>query len=76
MSDWHPIATAPRDGTPIILWSPDAEPDTPFLGHWRDDPDLPDGGAWWERADDAYPIDADATHWMPLPAAPRVGRQP
>lgn len=66
---WQPVATAPRDETWVLLFSPDTE-GPPFVGRWRDDLDDPDGGAWWEFGDLAWPVDADATHWQPLPAPP------
>jgi hypothetical protein len=37
MIDWQPIETAPRDGTPLLLWLP-APISGPAIGHW--DPDL------------------------------------
>lgn len=70
MSAWQPIETAPKDGTWVLLFSPDAEPDTPFIGQWRDVEDYPDGGAWWENNGSSYCIDADPSHWQPLPESP------
>lgn len=69
---WQPIATAPKDGTTLILFSPDASEDfNVFLGHWGDDDDFPDGGAWWPTtAEGGFPIDADPTHWQSLPEPP------
>jgi hypothetical protein len=33
MIDWQPIETAPRDGTPLLLWLP-APFSGPAIGHW------------------------------------------
>jgi hypothetical protein len=56
---WQPIETAPVDGTRFLTWD----------GHWHDvcglgwyDGDKP----IWYNGD----VSVDATHWMPLPAAP------
>jgi hypothetical protein len=60
--DWLPIATAPKDGTEVLLWWPYWSR-TPTPGHWKHT-------AW--VADRALSI-ADTpgpTHWQPLPAPP------
>ncbi|WP_201864832.1 DUF6894 family protein [Microvirga soli] len=30
MDDWYPISTAPRDGTPVVLWPSDRDPPSIF----------------------------------------------
>jgi hypothetical protein len=53
---WQPIETAPKDGTPILLWT---YWEHYAVGAW-------DGTGWY---DGQYSW-SDATHWMPLPASP------
>jgi len=67
---WRPIESAPKDGTFVLLYSPDSERN-PFIGQWIEDNDYPDGGAWWSDCEcSGFSIDADPTHFMPLPAPP------
>lgn len=58
---WHPIETAPKDGTDVLLSSP----------HWHGDVVV---GCWsfegWRDRDDSDKL--APTHWMPLPAAPET----
>jgi len=56
---WQPIETAPRDGTWVLLYSPNENQPAVayFNGHAWDDNG--DGGFWFEP-----------THWMPLPPKP------
>ena len=74
---WMPIETAPKDGTPVLLWFPCE------LGAWNP-------GGWrgaWSHVDDQWVIHTpmktpdgraivasripqQPTQWMPLPAAP------
>ena len=70
---WQPIETAPKDGTDVLLYSPDAISDA-MIGHWVDGFGPPgDGGAWWPDNDSArFPIDAWPTHWQPLPPPPAL----
>ncbi len=62
MSEWQPIETAPKDGTPIIYYDK-----RDFIGEafWMDkdehDP------AWW---DEACTETVDPIYWMPRPALP------
>jgi hypothetical protein len=65
---WQPIATAPKDGSVILLY-------------WRKDGgDMVQSG-WWENAPADrcwYAADNERcrpTHWQPLPAAPRAEDQ-
>lgn len=64
---WQPISTAPKDGTPILLFTDSL--DAPFeIGSWIEaDPTDADGlvGTWCDSG-------ATPTHWMPLPKPPSV----
>lgn len=69
---WQPIATAPRDGTVVMLWlrSPWSEPLIAYWfepwGNWQLQGYRPDS-----REDEISGIGANVpSHWMPLPAAP------
>jgi hypothetical protein len=70
---WHPIETAPRDGTAVLVYIPDApEPHEAITtARWV-------GYAWsyWEPCvadhnSDRWPrLNDEPTHWMELPEAP------
>jgi hypothetical protein len=64
MSDWQPIKTAPKDGTPILCFTPDGE----FSAITGIDVLWFDMGAWLY---DAEPVLFQPTHWMPLPDPPK-----
>lgn len=69
MSKWQPIATAPKDGTEILLFGCCREKDD----YRRYAPDANVG--WWDGAWRTRTIDSevcDATHWMPIPAVPAI----
>jgi hypothetical protein len=73
---WRPIDTAPHDAVVLIfLACPGIDViDDIVIARWEDDPDFPDGGAWYPAcADGGMPIDVPATHWMPMPAPPTGG---
>ena len=61
---WQPIKTAPRDGTPILCFTPDYQSEFSDQSGidvlWFD-------GAWLYNAE---PVTFQPTHWMPLPASP------
>lgn len=72
MTAWRPIATAPIDGTDILLWWKSCK--VPAVGSWSfdDDADSDDVKEGWRcDGDDCIPRNQqDCTHWMPLPAGP------
>ena len=65
---WRPIETAPRDGTPVLVWV-----------RWQNTPAGPAIAEWdlrresWKRAGIARPIAPTiVTHWLPLPGSPSL----
>lgn len=69
MADWQPIETAPRN-TPVLVFSPDASEPKVLLAHCLDFGDG-DGAEWYDVwQETGYPIDADPSHWQPLPEPP------
>lgn len=63
MSEWRPIETAPKDGTPVIICTSGGKV---FRARWF-------GGAVWSV--DGYSVGfetSDVTHWMPLPQPPET----
>ncbi len=67
ISEWQPIETAPKDGTPILLaWGGKTR-----LGKWLDNsksPIMPWAG-WRTPSNETSPR-GEPAHWMPLPAPP------
>lgn len=73
---WMPIETAPRDGTPILVYEPSnvPGPDNFSLVTWFTWNDGT-GGKWQLAECGSYAADGDTmnddpTHWMPLPPPP------
>lgn len=68
MSEWRPIETAPKDGTPVLLWvgvgmsEPWAQ-----TARWVNEPES--GWSGWVDTYEGFDL-AEPTHWMPLPAPP------
>lgn len=63
---WHPIETAPKDGTPIDLWAGERIANCTWNAP---------SACWDERIGTGYggkhwAVMSAPTHWMPLPAAP------
>lgn len=72
--DWRPINTAPKDGTPVLVYSPyevQSEPTNIIVARYeRHGPH-----EWWGYCEsliaDAHgQIEPEPTHWMPLPKPP------
>lgn len=70
---WLPIASAPKDGTWVALWvvHPGDQITDAFerfdVGYWLTENANP---GWERKADWEKTWSGQATHWMPLPAAP------
>jgi hypothetical protein len=72
MAEWQKIETAPKDGTPILLWWRYCG-DVPTVGRWFCDNDITEGlsEGWAGEDDSCIPINQhDCTHWQPLPPPP------
>ena len=81
MTEWQPIATAPKDGSKVILAkitpaNEDCEVGLWWacMGYWRAEALLSGTGgkirraaAWTDGVDNL----GGATHWMPLPEPPK-----
>lgn len=62
MSDWQPIASAPKDGREILIgWTDSSRIFIAIfeIGRWRD-------------AEDGEAFPFEPTHWMPLPEPPKA----
>lgn len=87
--EWQPIETAPKDGTPVLLW------DAGLIGlfYWGSPESQVAGRRWREtwvgaiacgpaehRSEGLPPvlgmIGSEATHWMPLPSGPQNRTKP
>jgi hypothetical protein len=64
MSEWQPIETAPKDGTPVLAFIGDGD-GAAVLG-WSA------GCREWQDYNGSSPR-YDPTHWMPLPPPPPAG---
>ena len=86
MTEWRPIETAPRDGTPVLLYIPgenswnrlDGTPDM-VVGIWTNFSmetgwfsDCGDVDQGYESTGAYFVHDThNPTHWMPLPSPPK-----
>lgn len=74
MSEWQPIASAPKDGSHILACRipfgirVTINTNPPTVVHWFDDPELP--GFYTSVNELAPERPFEATHWMPLPQLP------
>jgi Protein of unknown function (DUF551) len=71
-AQWQPIETAPKDGTDVLLYLPDADPPV-RLGRYVAQ-GVTRSGHWFSYAGRVKsPRDREIvpSHWMPLPEAPR-----
>lgn len=68
---WQDIATAPKDGSRILLWW-----DGLVREGWCGGAGTSrDGGDWW-RSHSLTVCNGRPTHWVPLPPAPQQGAKP
>ena len=72
MSEWKPIETAPRDGTPIFVWPVNSEiGKIPYVvvayEHFNGEKLFT---TWIEASGEMWATFGDVTHWQPLPAPP------
>lgn len=64
---WQDIATAPRDGTPVLAYAPATDP-----VKWAIDlPSLICAAAYHDDAGWCVCTCREVTHWRPLPAPPK-----
>ena len=75
---WQDIATAPRDGTKVLLrglWAGEvsdiAEMESMEIGFYCKGGDYP-GFDWCATGGDMYRVWCKPTHWMPLPSPPTI----
>jgi len=76
--EWQPIATAPKEGTEILVYNGTNEGFYKAKGDmgvvsWKKQ-SFPNGKMAWRTADccDGVATYDGATHWQPLPSAPEV----
>jgi len=70
--EWQPRETAPKDGTTILVWEPNALPNV-VAALWHLEPDDEEYEGWVyadETMSDIVPDGPEFTHWMPLPPPP------
>lgn len=65
-SDWRPIASAPKNGTWLLLWNDN----TMFVGFWQALRGSRSGWMLTEPAEALLDSRFQPTHWMPLPEPP------
>lgn len=76
---WQPIETAPKDGTPILVWADGYEWPEVIRWYAYDPEDAAEIGelGYWHYAEEtlaeSYDWLHEVTHWRPLPAAPTTG---
>jgi hypothetical protein len=78
MSTWQPIATAPKDGTKVVLLGyvggdAHGRPLRACIGQWHDPETEPPNlmCAGWLWTSPGYTDRMEPTHWMPLPIVDR-----
>lgn len=66
-AQWQPIASAPKDGTPVILWWSHWNTAQGILGSFNPH----NRGGQWEAPEVKYHSGPPPTHWMKLPEPPQ-----
>jgi hypothetical protein len=77
MTEWQPIATAPKDGTTILLYwphYPEEQSGVVWLGRWKQNDRLAKAyfsdTCEWDDFELSEPRHAPS-HWQPLPPPPK-----
>ena len=63
MTDWQPIETAPKDGTPILAYCQFTEDSCDIDNYWISE---------WDDYHGVFTPYSGATHWQPLPDPPVI----
>jgi hypothetical protein len=63
--EWQPIETAPKDGTPILIYETTLGPVT-YVCFWNSFHE------YWVEAEGEQYSSFNPTHWMPLPEPPKT----
>lgn len=71
MRDWQPMATAPRDGTAVLLALSERHYPRVLEGVWRGDVAYP----WWDTRPRFFAWD-EPIAWMPMPEPPALSEEP
>lgn len=77
MSEWHPIETAPKEYTPILLYSKAIGIAIGWwMGLYRPEAATLEGWGPWGDGNGRFSLndDEEPTHWMSLPEPPEHGR--
>ena len=76
LTNWKPIETAPRNGTPVLLWArlrsnpPSPDDCYPIVGFWHASVER------WKVSPEHLNREEDliASHWVALPEPPKAGQ--
>lgn len=75
--EWQPIETAPKDGSPVLVYPPLWVNKTCSIAKYNDDKFAKKPKPYWNRDDCFGRITENRmkppTHWMPLPLPPSGG---
>lgn len=71
MSNWQPMETAPKDGTQILVTRQGRYRLETWIAYWYESEYI--SGKGWRTSDGEFIhwVEPDATHWHPLPPAPK-----
>lgn len=81
MTDWRPIATAPKDGTEVLLAAPgrvtygafsapSEKPRIVYRDGFAPEPEWDEFEPYWASYDGGFTAENPPTHWMPRPDGP------
>lgn len=67
--NWQPIETAPKDGTTVLVRSPDWDEPGVEIARFLEFEGDPDPGQWWPAWDERSEALEGVTEWAPIPGA-------